>query len=195
MPTRTSFYTQKDIDFVKHYFGNRRNLSFRLSWKHASGTAQYLKKIALATKEIDVRLLQKICRACLGHDLLEDTKASPSATQKQWGKEVLRMIQEMTNTRGDKDFKEYIAHLRKAPEEILLIKFADIYNNIENSVKKFDIMDVSWIRKFWLPLLKKYQKHLLSRQFSIYPKTGNTMKKDIEKYIVLLEKKLKISPQ
>ncbi len=188
---KTSLYTQKDIAFIKSFFGARRDLSFRLSWRHATETAYYLKTIALRTKEIDKVLLQKLCKACLGHDLLEDTSASESDIKKQWGDEVLTMIKEMTNEHGDMDFKDYITRLHKASEGVLLIKLSDIYSNITNSIKKFDRMDISWIRTFWFPLLKKYQKQLLSRNFIHYPKTGATIKKDIKKCIALLEKKLK----
>lgn len=190
MPMQKAPYTQQDIAFIKHFFGSKRDLSFRLSWKHAAEAAQYLKNIAHQTKEIDALLLRSMCTACLGHDLLEDTSATKSDIKKQWGDQTLSLIQHMTNTQGDSDFKDYIAHLRKAPEEALLIKFADIYSNITNSVKKFDRMDTVWIRTFWLPLVKKYQKNLLSRPCARYPKTGNAIRKDIETYITLLEKKL-----
>lgn len=192
MPSqKNSPYTQQDIAFVKSFFGTRRDLSFRLSWKHAAETAHYLKTVAQKTKEIDKALLQKLCRACLGHDLLEDTSASPSSIKKQWGGEVFAMIKEMTNEHGDTDFKDYITRLHKAHEGVLLIKLADIYSNVSHSVEKFERMDVSWLRTFWLPLLKKYQKELLLRNFILYPKTGAIIKKDIERHIALLKKKIK----
>jgi len=181
---------KKDLDFIKNIFRDKTDLSGRLSYDHAWDTAQYLRRQAQKFKEISGRDLRVIYLAALGHDLLEDTSVRPERIAKIWGEDVLKQIRKLTNRQGDDDFSHYLAKLKKSSEETLLIKFADIYSNVRNSAGNRRL-DIRWARSFWLPLLRKYQKQLLTRKFRKYPSTAEAMKRDIEKNIRILQSRIR----
>ncbi len=182
--------SQKDLDFIKKIYQDKTDLSGRLSFDHARDTAEYLRRQAEKFKEISGRDLRILYRAALGHDLLEDTPARPEQIAKIWGADTLKQIRKLTNRQGDSDFSHYLAKLKKSSEETLLIKFADIYSNVRNSAGNRRL-DLKWAKSFWLPLLHKYQKALLSRKFRKYPLTAQPMKEDIEKNIKILQSRIK----
>lgn len=174
---------KKDLQFIKKCFGQKKDASGRYVWRHAHDAALYLEKIARKYKETDPAMIDKLYLAVLGHDLLEDTKAAKNEIQKKWGKDVLKYIEALTNKKGDTDFSGYIKQLRDAREEVLLVKFADIFSNVSNSVRFFGSFDSHWIKTFWLPLLKDYNQNLFGRKFLLYPRTASAMIKDIQREI------------
>lgn len=180
---------QKDIQFIKQYFKQNPDLNFEYSWQHAVRTAKYIKKIISKHKEVPTNKIQDMTYAALGHDLLEDTTITQKEIKKEWGANTLSYIKKLSNRQGDEDFDEYIKDLKTSPEEILLIKLADIYDNSQNSIKKIKDFAPKWINNFWLPLLKRYQKELFSIKFKKYPRTSSAIIKEIEKNIKIIKKR------
>jgi (p)ppGpp synthase/HD superfamily hydrolase len=174
----------KDKNFVRQAFKKIKTADYSI--EHALNTAKYLKITVGKFTEVNSVILHKILLAAIGHDLLEDTNVTREQIKEIWGLQVLKYIQILTNELGDDNFTHYIENLKKAPEEILLIKFADIYANLANSVRHFNELDKKWIRNFWLPLLANYEKQLFCRKFKKYPQTTNLMIKQIKYKIIIL---------
>ncbi|KKU52117.1 MAG: hypothetical protein A3H69_01525 [Candidatus Sungbacteria bacterium RIFCSPLOWO2_02_FULL_47_9] len=174
---------KEDVEFIRTHFIKSLGRRGEYSWKHARATALYLQKKARACGEVKEKELSTMFLGALGHDLLEDTHASKQELEKRWGKKTLRYIKEMTNKNGDSNTQGYIRHLKRADEEGLLIKFADIYSNSENSLKHFKTFKTSWIKGFWVPLLLRYKKELFCRKFKKYPTTAKSMIRNIDKNI------------
>lgn len=171
---------QQDIEFVKKFFGNQADKSNLPQWQHGINVARVLEEFIDAHSEIRDNKKNDLLLGALGHDLLEDTTASEAEIRQQWGEKVLCYIKEMTNTKGDDNFDEYIEHLKNVDEEVLLIKFADILANTGNSLKNISLFPEEWLKFFWIPLLERYDTTLLHKTFRIYPATLNAMAQKIK---------------
>ena len=180
---------KNDVEFIKKYFRSNKKLNFTYSWNHAVRTAEYLNGLILKHKETGKG--HALFFGALGHDLLEDTEIDEGEIAQKWGKTTLLYIRALTNRRGDDDFDEYIEGLKKAGEEILLIKLADIRDNADNSLKEFANFKPGWLENFWLPLLKKYEKELFGLKFRKFPLSSAEMIMEIKDKIKLLDSKIK----
>jgi hypothetical protein len=179
----------KYLAFIKKSFKGVKNYEY--SVRHAWHTAEYLKSSIRRFGEVSRAEIKNIFLAGLGHDLIEDTAVTASEIKKRWGAVVLKYIKGLTNEKGDGNFGPYIKRLKKSSEEILLVKFADIYSNVFNSVKNYKALDKKWIKIFWLPLLDRYNRELLPLIFLKYPKTAKLMVRQIKVKIEALKNKLK----
>ena len=61
----------------------------------------------------------------------------------------------------------------------MIVKLADIYANVANTVREFDSIDTNWLKEWWLPLLDKYELNLFSRKPSQYLLTIGKIIEDI----------------
>jgi len=104
--------------------------------------------------------------AGLLHDLLEDTTVKPEIIRKEFGDKVLELVQICTfdNTIADKieRYKDSFARAGKYGVEALLIRTADIYDNMDyyefapdRKTKDFLIDKVGYFIKISYPLLNK----------------------------------------
>lgn len=162
----------EDLQFIKSFFGNQmQKVGSLFLWEHGLQAALYLSETIDTVQEINDDIELKLYQAALGHDLLEDTHCTSEDLLKQWGPEVSSFIQALTNFRGDDDVKEYTESLKHVDEAVMIIKLADIYSNVANSVLEFESIDLNWFGSFWLPLLDKYEKNLLGRKPTKYQRT------------------------
>lgn len=162
----------EDLQFIKSFFGNKsQKVGSLLLWEHALQAALYLSETIETVHEINDDIKLKLYKAALGHDLLEDTSCTSEDLYDQWGPDVLSFVQALTNFKGDDDVKEYTEGLKHVDEAVMLIKLADIYSNVVNSVREFESIDLNWFGSFWLPLLHKYENNLLCRKPIKYPIT------------------------
>lgn len=178
--------SKKDEEFIRQSFQETKMPDYSIN--HAFKTARYFKKTAEKFSEISKQKLYKLTLASLGHDLLEDTKVTRKQIKAIWGTRVLDYIQALTNEKGDNNYKPYIKRLKNSSEEIVLIKLADIYTNVDNSIKHFDNFEKKWINNFWLPLLAAYERALFNKKFKKYSQTASLMVKQIKSKIINLQK-------
>lgn len=179
---------QKEIEFIKNFFGSKVDKSGLLQWQHGVNTSNILEVFINKYNEVPANIKNDLLLGALGHDLLEDTSASAADITHRWGGEVLRYINGMTNTQGDNSFDEYIKHLKDASEEVLLIKLADILANTKNSIENTAALPPEWLSIFWIPLLDRYDKALLNKTFQKYPFTLNAMAQEIKCNIERIKK-------
>ena len=126
----------KDVDFVRNAFASVGKIDDYYH-RHPFRTLACVRSYGLRHKEVHIKTLNDLSLACLGHDLLEDTKVTPKEIEKRWGNNVLAYIKSMTNKVGDSDFSDYIKQLKNGSEEVMLIKLSDIHSNVFNSVNNF----------------------------------------------------------
>lgn len=179
-----------EITRVKKWYVERKSKSGWLIVDHAADTARYMEEALGAGDFVDPKTKRELLLACLGHDLFEDTEVSKEEIINAWGSEVVELIDGLTNLKGDNDFDDYIKNLAKADEKILLVKFADILSNLNNSLERVEEIDRQWISSFWLPLLARYERELLVRHFSTYLKTAQYFGERIKRGIRELETKV-----
>ncbi len=179
-----------EIIRAKKWYGNRTSKSGWLIADHAADTARYMEEALEAGEPVDSETKRELLLACLGHDLFEDTEVAKEEVIAAWGGEVVELICGLTNLKGDNDFDDYIRNLAKADEKILLVKFADILSNLNNSLERVKELDHRWLVSFWLPLLARYDRELLARQFSIYPKTAGYIMERIKRGLKELQDKV-----
>lgn len=180
--------SKRDLAFVKKACGNSSLRPSRPLWKHSYDVGLKISQAAQKGGELDLARTNLLIKAALGHDLLEDTKTTQGQIEKRWGKKALTIIKDLSNSQGDKDFREYISKLQKGSEETLLVKFADILSNVSNSVRTFRSLDQGWIKNFWIPLLRRYERAFFKIKFTAYPKTAKYLKQAIEKKTHSLQK-------
>lgn len=164
-----------DFTFIRSAFGEQKDKTQRYGWEHAFDVGRRLIETLLETEEFDPSSAIDLWRAAIGHDLLEDTTVTAAQLKKRWGQTALAYIQDLTNRKGDRDFTGYIAALREAPEEVMLIKLCDIASNAENSLQHYRLAGPGWLHSFWLPLLEKYLTAFSPYPFKKYPRSGQQL--------------------
>jgi (p)ppGpp synthase/HD superfamily hydrolase len=101
-------------------------------WQHLLRVSETLAHVLSHTKEGTPAQRQIISIAALGHDLLEDTKATKAQIKNIFGERGFSLIEGMTNVHGDSNHAPYIRAMKGASEEVRLIKLADLYDNVSS---------------------------------------------------------------
>lgn len=89
--------------------------------------------------------------AALLHDTLEDTDTRPEEIERAFGPRVLALVQAVSEPRGApwKTRKEtYLAQLKNASENALLISLADKIDNTESKIEEFASEGQEFLEKF-----------------------------------------------
>jgi (p)ppGpp synthase/HD superfamily hydrolase len=108
-------------------------------WHHCENAARIIAEAVAAQGEIDDPLAaENLYLAALGHDLYEDTDVVRADIAALYGPAVHRLISAMTNDGSDQDRAGYLEKLRNASDEVLLIKYADLIDNVESVVANRD---------------------------------------------------------
>lgn len=178
---------QDEVLQAREWYGDTKNTSGRLNFEHIKETADIILEMCV---EADESTLRELYLAGLGHDLFEDTQVDRRIVIENWGAECVRLIDELTNMKGDGDFDDYLNHLSVASIEVVLVKLADILSNLRDSLVRFETLDKQWVNSFWLPLLKRYQNVLLSRDYHQYSSVISRFRDEIAEGIRRLEVKL-----
>ncbi|OFY63295.1 MAG: hypothetical protein A3H98_11280 [Bacteroidetes bacterium RIFCSPLOWO2_02_FULL_36_8] len=164
---------REHVELIKRWFVDRTDKSGVPSWEHSLNVARTLEEYINRHDEVPEVLREDMLLGALGHDLIEDAKVPEKTISTRWNSNVLSLIKALTNKKGDNDTQEYRHKLKGAAEEVLLIKFADILANADNSVKIFDsLKDEKWFKNSWMPLLYQYKENLFNRDFNKYPNTS-----------------------
>jgi (p)ppGpp synthase/HD superfamily hydrolase len=113
--------------------------------------------------------------AALGHDLLEDSMIQVGEIEAKFGKEVSKIIQELTNTEGDSHTKAYVTQMANASDEARLIKYADLCDNIFHVSYSVHMLGKKWLNDYFLPIVDPMRKELDKTKFKKYQKTGSLL--------------------
>lgn len=141
----------------------------------------------------DEQLIEDMCNAALGHDLLEDTEVTEKEILDTTNERVLNMIKELTNPVDDSHTEQYMEQLKNASEEARLIKYADLIENTSSVAYNYYMLGEEWVSSFYYPILQATQSMLSETVFNSYPKTADFMRGVLSIYADLLKTKRSIN--
>lgn len=143
-------------------------------WMHVQAVAHVLDFGIARGGEIRYPLRERLYLAALGHDLYEDTKVTRADIERQFGEDVAAWIQGMTND-GDDDRAAYLARMAAAPEEVRLIKLADVIENTTSVSYAVPDMGIEWVESFFVPIATEMHDLLGKSEFPKYPRTAQAL--------------------
>lgn len=141
----------------KHHAGQVRNKEHPLPyWTHCYGvatiTARYLEQYLPDDDHTNVVLV------ALGHDLYEDTDATREEVRKQYGEQVDNLIFGLTNEHSDADRAAYMEKMMASPEAVIIVKMADMIENMQSVYYNIDILGTSFLDTFFMPIMDDSMK-------------------------------------
>ena len=143
-------------------------------WPHCENVAEILEEAFGKTGELadDPACLEDLVLAALGHDLYEDTDVDRRDIRRSFSRRVDRWIEGMTNPHGDEDRAAYVAQIREAPEEVKLIKIADLIENTLTVAYGIQDLGIPWTESFFLPIVEEMAPVVTEASYTRYPKTA-----------------------
>ncbi len=181
----------KALEFVKKKHANRFYANKVPQWHHLARVSERLKSLLNHYKEGTPKQRGTIVIASLGHDIIEDTDATEKELLKIFEKNEHSLIIGATNEWGDEDVTPYIKKVTKGPEEVRLIKLADLSDNITAVVYTLKVLGSTWTKEYFLPTVTPMKEAILKTSFKTYKKTAKHLKENILCMYDLLEKELK----
>jgi len=162
-------------------------------WHHLFRVSNILNNLFLETTEGKGKKKEIIILAALGHDLLEDTKASQIEIKKVFGEAGLNLIMDLTNDWGDDNVIPYVKKVTSGSEEARLIKLADLLDNISSVTYNLPAFKKGWVDNYFLRVISPMKNSILKTKFAIYPKTSEQLKVRVRAaYDLLLLTKSKV---
>lgn len=114
----------------------------------------------------------RICKAALAHDALEDTKITEEQLREFCDEKTISWIKALTSHQKNSPRPEYIQKLVSADEEVWLIKLADLFDNMQTGTRRIKENRVEWTKNWFLPVIEEQFTALKSVNFKKFPKTG-----------------------
>lgn len=108
--------------------------------RYASGVPYITHPMGVAMILSDFNVSENVIIAALLHDVLEDTPYLPESIEEEFGEEVLKLVEALTEEKNlDKSWmqikKEALTKIIKAGEMVMLIKSADaLYNMMDTLI-------------------------------------------------------------
>ncbi len=197
---------QKAYDFALDKHSEHKRKSGEPYFNHLFGTAKNIASLGMDTTTIVAGFL---------HDTIEDTGVLPEVVEKEFGKEVLFLVEGVTKLgkikyQGTNRYNESMRKLFVAMSQdirVLIIKLCDRLNNmqtLEHVPKEKQMRIAKETLEIYAPLayrlgIKTLQRELEDLAFSyVYPKEYEEIKKilkkkkeEVEKHLDNFEKSLK----
>ena len=160
-------------------------------WQHLLRVSELLCHTLSATKEGTASEWRMIYLSALGHDLLEDTKATKKEIGAVFSLRGLALIEGMTNEIGDSDHSAYIQAMTNAEEAVRLIKLSDLYDNFTSVVFNLSFLGPKWTTSFLLPKVTPMHTAIKKTNFIRYKRTAEFLIKMVDSSAALLESELR----
>lgn len=151
------------IKYAREMLGDLTDGSNTLIFDHAMRVWACL-NVVLTAHDVEQSLVKDIRRAGLFHDLLEDTLATEKDILKLSSPRTLTIVQEMTISFDNRSIKQAVKPMYSVGEYTMIVKLADIYDNVRKSNFVIRNNGVDWYQKFFVPLLKEYIKLIESKR-------------------------------
>ena len=161
-------------------------------WHHCLSTAEIVYDAICRSNEFeDPAVATDIFLAALGHDLYEDTPIDPKEIKDAFGARVDEWIRFLTNEEGD-DFREnYIRKIESSPEEIKLIKLADVTDNTMSCAYGLHDLGAEWVRTQYMPHMEEMRSVITLDRFQTYFRTATILIQNLQFACERLESNLK----
>lgn len=153
------------------YRNNDKSSPYRF---HCEAVALLVREILLQAGEYDHNA-DDIVLAALGHDLYEDTSVDREFIRNEFGARVDELIFQLTNEEDDEHRDKYMQKIHSASDEVILIKLADMIENMNSVFYNRNTLGKEWVDTFFLPIMNDYLPHLRGKQFASYTQTGNAL--------------------
>jgi (p)ppGpp synthase/HD superfamily hydrolase len=164
---------QRMLDIVKKYHaGQTREGGVKPYWPHCERVALLLQRALEKSKETSKQIQEQIILSALGHDLYEDTAINRQEIVDDFGVDVDRLIEEVTNRFGDNQVERYAEKLKHASELALLIKLADLFDNYQSGYMALPANGYQWTKTFLWPILETQWAIVKTINFRQFPLTA-----------------------
>ena len=164
------------LAYVKRYHaGQVRNKKHPLPyWTHCYGVAtitkRYLERYLPDTDHTEVVL------AALGHDLYEDTAATREEVRKRYSGRVDELIFGLTNEHSDADRAAYMEKMLVSPEAVIIVKMADMIENMQSVYYNIDILGTPFLDTFFMPIMDDSMKVITEyNNYTVYAQVAAIM--------------------
>lgn len=178
------------LAFVQKYHIGQKRAGDVPTWHHLVRVSLLLRVVLAKYKEGNETERVIISLSALGHDVLEDTKATKDEVQAVFGDRGFELILGMTNEYGDENVEPYVKKVVQAEEPVRLIKLADLYDNITNVTYCLFDLGSKWTHSYFLPTVTPMYKAIQKTKFHTYLHTGEELKATVEIAFTLLEDEL-----
>lgn len=153
------------------YRNNDKSSPYRF---HCEAVALLVHEVLVQTDEYD-KSADDIILAALGHDLYEDTSVDRKLIRQEFGARVDELIFQLTNEEDDAHREEYMRKIHSASDEVVLVKLADMIENMNSVFYNRNVLGKEWVDTFFLPIMDDYLPHLRDKKFGSYTQTGNAL--------------------
>ena len=152
-------------------------------WVHCHNVAATLKRTLKKFREASAEQTAIIIAASYGHDLYEDTDTERQEIVSLFGSEVDTLIEALTNRHGDQKVAAYAEKFSTLPEAALLIKLADLLDNLDSSRQGYEDghLDQNWMIGFLLPILEQQWQAIQTIKFQQFKKTADYLLRQVAK--------------
>jgi (p)ppGpp synthase/HD superfamily hydrolase len=141
-------------------------------WHHVVRVAELVDATLTQTDEANNAEYESIIKACLGHDLIEDTKYEQSELEAWFNPRDLEIIDGMTNAWGDANPAPYVKQVAAADEAVRLVKLADLYDNYASAAYTLTLLGSSWATNYFFPIVDPMLAALHKTKFTTYPQAA-----------------------
>ena len=173
---------QSMIEVVQKYHAPQRRNNGRVPyWHHCLSTAEIVYDAICRSNEFeDPELATDLFLAALGHDLYEDTPVDPAEIKDAFGSRVDHWIRFLTNEEGD-DFREnYIRKIESSPEEVKLIKLADVTDNTMSCAYGLQDLGADWVKNHYMPHMEEMRSVITADCFQAYCRTATILMQNLQ---------------
>jgi hypothetical protein len=155
-------------------------------WQHCENVALTLQKLFKKYKEGTFEEQTNTILAAYGHDLYEDTWTEREEIVLLFGIEVDLLIESVTNRFGDEDIQSFCQSFSKLSEAALLIKLADLLDNLESSRDGYQLgyLDRGWMTSFLQPIIETQWQTLQSMHFTTFCFTALSLRQQVDKAFI-----------
>lgn len=165
----------KVLNFVKEKHKGQVRAGGVPVWHHLARVSSLLYFLLNNNKEGTPSDRFNIALAGLGHDILEDTKATIEEVGSRLGAQSSFIIKGMTNDWGDDNTKPYIKKVINSEESVRLVKLADLYDNMTHVAYCFPLLGLKWATSYFLPIVVPMKEAVIKTRFKKYKKTAGQL--------------------
>jgi (p)ppGpp synthase/HD superfamily hydrolase len=184
---------QSMLEIVQKYHASQWRNNGRIPyWHHCLSTAEIVYDAICRSNEFeDSSIVTDIFLSALAHDLYEDTPIDPAEIRIRFGARVDDWVRYLTNEEGD-DFREnYIRKIASSPEEVKLIKLADVTDNTASCAYGLHDLGVAWVMEQYMPHLVEMRNVITADCFQRYTRTASILIQNLQFACERLESNLK----
>ncbi len=178
------------LKVVQMYHGDQyRDATEKIPyWHHCYGVATLLLEYINQAGEVPADICETMILAALGHDLYEDTDIPRAEILNKFGPVVDEYIFALTNEQSDADRAQYIEKLANDCDEVILIKMADMLDNLTSVYGSIVTLGKPWLKDYFLPIMEDTIVVVNNHQFDKYHQTSVTLKTAVNTSLSLLRK-------